>query len=85
METFVREVAAALPSLGLTIDDVIHAFGGLQPLDPRRVGKGAQVAKKPYVVDHRKLGDVDGLFSVVGVKYTSCRSLFFTFRSNTFL
>ena len=70
---FVEEVAAAFPGAGLTTADVVHAFGGVQPANARRLGTGAQVAKHPIFVDHRRDLKLSGLLTVIGVKYTACR------------
>ena len=72
---FVEDINRAWPGAGIANQAVLHAFGGLQPVDPRRIGKGAQVAKQALLIDHRSIGGVQGLLTVIGVKYTACRSL----------
>ena len=72
---FVEEINQAFPAAGLTPDQVVHAFGGIQLADARRMGKGAQVAKHPVFIDHRRDLNLSGLLTVIGVKYTTCRWL----------
>jgi len=73
--SFVDEVKNSLPVANLRLEDVVHAYGGLQPADPRRVGAGAQVAKRPLLIDHERDLKWKGIISCVGVKYTACRWL----------
>jgi glycerol-3-phosphate dehydrogenase len=73
--SFVDEVRHALPATALRFEDVVHAYGGLQPADPRRIGTGAQVSKRPLLIDHERDLKWKGLVSCVGVKYTACRWL----------
>jgi glycerol-3-phosphate dehydrogenase len=72
---FVDEINAALPGAGLDASEIRHAFGGLQPADPRRLGRGAQVAAHPLIIDHERTLKRPGLMTVIGVKYTACRWL----------
>jgi glycerol-3-phosphate dehydrogenase len=70
---FVREVNASCPALGLTLDTVDFVHGGLVPMsgtDP--VTGDPRLAKQGRVVDHAPEG-LPGLFSIVGVKYTTAR------------
>ena len=75
VSAFVEDVAGAFPAAGLSRADVCHVFGGLQPIDPRRIHQGAQVAKSPTFIDHARADRIDGILTVIGVKYTGCRLL----------
>ena len=72
-DNFLIELQQAIPGAGLGRDMILHAFGGLRPLDGRKVGSGSQTASCHRVVDHRRDLGIDGLISVVGVKYTTAR------------
>jgi glycerol-3-phosphate dehydrogenase len=82
LEVTPREITAYLSvinktisGIGLTRDDVIHAYAGLRPLIQDRAEK-----KNPYnasrrseVVDHQKEDGLKGLFSAIGGKWTTSR------------
>jgi glycerol-3-phosphate dehydrogenase len=70
---FLAEINRAYPAAALSEGDVLHAFGGIQLADAKRLGKGAQIAKHPVFVDHRRDLNLAGLLTVIGVKYTACR------------
>ena len=72
---FIAEVNQAFPAGALGREDVRHAYGGLQAIDPRRLGRGAQVAKHHRIIDHEKDLKLKGMLTVIGVKYTGCRWL----------
>ena len=72
---FVAEVNHVFPAAALTRESVRHVYGGLQAINPRRINRGAQVAKHHRILDHEKDLKVKGLLTVVGVKYTGCRWL----------
>lgn len=70
---FVDEVAHSNPSLGLTHDDVQYVYAGLTPAEDASGGDAR--SRKAEIVDHGETERIDGLFSVLGVKYTTARSL----------
>ena len=69
VQRFVDELNQALPKLALKSEDVIHAYGGLRPLDEKNLNTGSQVSRKYEIFTH----DQPNLLSMVGVKYTACR------------
>ncbi|MBI4521549.1 MAG: glycerol-3-phosphate dehydrogenase/oxidase [Gemmatimonadetes bacterium] len=70
------DINAALPGIDLSPADVEHAFAGLYPLTEEQVQPDVYQATGTYqVVDHRALGDLEGLVSVLGMKYTTARRL----------
>ncbi len=73
---FLDEVNAAYPPFKLGAEDVIGVYGGMLPQSPASVG-GAEVElqKKAQVVDHAREEGVEGLVSMVGVKWTSARAV----------
>jgi glycerol-3-phosphate dehydrogenase len=62
----------AIPGLDLTHRDVAQVQAGFMPA--ARPGDGTP-ATRPVVLDHGRRGGARGLFSVVGVKYTTARDL----------
>lgn len=72
---FVAEINEAVPSARFRREDVTFAFGGLRPITEKNIDTGSTVARKYEVYDHARDLGVDGLISVIGVKYTTCRFL----------
>lgn len=75
VERFLAELNDALPGLALARRDVAWAFGGLRPVDENNLNRGAQTLRRHQVMDHRRDLGLDGLITVIGVKYTTCRLL----------
>lgn len=72
---FVDEFNQTYPAAGLTYDDVLFTFMGLQPKAPGDAG-GEPVCDKRYrLIDHAKTEDIDGLITVLGVKWTTARGV----------
>jgi glycerol-3-phosphate dehydrogenase len=75
IQELLDEVNRAYPPAKLRRDDVRLVHRGLLPMTPRTVGgDGVRLIKKYRVHDHRREG-VDGLLSMVGVKYTTARDV----------
>jgi glycerol-3-phosphate dehydrogenase len=72
---FVEEINQSLPSANLKPEQVPFAFGGLRPITEKNIDTGSKVARKYEVNDHAKDLGVEGFFTVIGVKYTTCRFL----------
>ncbi len=72
---FIEEINSAYPSARLERDQVSYAFGGLRPITSSNIPKRARVARKFEINDHLKDLKLEGLISVVGVKYTTSRLL----------
>ncbi len=72
---FIDEINEAYPPANLKREDVSFAFGGLRPITEANIDSGSTVSRKYEVMDHARDLKVDGLVSVVGVKYTTCRFL----------
>ena len=73
-----RKVQTALPGLGITQRDIIHAYAGLRPLvadidDPANTTYG--MSRGAEIVDHREAGGPSGLISALGGKWTTSRRL----------
>lgn len=73
---FLRDLEVTLPGAGLTERDVLHAFAGLYPLTAKTIRPEVYQGTGEYqIVDHGRLGHIDGVVSVLGAKYTTARRL----------
>lgn len=72
---FVQEINDAYPAADLKREDVKFAFGGMRPITEENLDKGSTVSRKYEIIDNKSDMGVQGLISVVGVKYTTCRFL----------
>ncbi len=80
---YVDEFNEAYPAAGLTYEDVRFTFMGLQPKAPAPASGpapgytvGEPVAEKRYrLIDHAKADGIDGLVTVLGVKWTTARGV----------
>jgi glycerol-3-phosphate dehydrogenase len=72
---FVAEINACYPSAALRREDVKFAFGGLRPITEENIDSGSTVSRKYEIYDHARDLRLEGLVSVIGVKYTTCRFL----------
>jgi glycerol-3-phosphate dehydrogenase len=75
IQGFLGFVNEHLPSSHLKRSDVIHFYAGLRPLvaDGARSTYGA--SRRAEMIDHQKDDRIDGLFSVIGGKWTTSRHL----------
>jgi glycerol-3-phosphate dehydrogenase len=72
---FVNEVNQAFPGMNLSGADVLHVHWGYLPLVKRSPAKaGLKLLRDSRVVDHRREDGIDGLVTVVGVKFTTARA-----------
>lgn len=73
VQRFLDDINAAYPPARLTLDDVTFVHAGLLPSSGVDASSGeARIAKHYRIHDHRQNG-VDGLLTVIGVKYTTAR------------
>jgi len=71
---FLDEINQACPAAGLTLGDVRFVYAGLLPAaEPRHGDHDIRLLQHHRVVDHRRTDGVDGLISLVGVKFTTAR------------
>ena len=74
IQSFLDEINDAYPAACLKRQDVCFAYGGLLPMAWNSNGTGdVQLAKKYCIRDHQKAEGVEGLVSVIGVKFTEAR------------
>ena len=74
VESLIADVNDAYPRAELTRDDVRLVHRGLLPMKPGTNGGGVTLEKSYRLEDHRSDG-VEGLLSIVGVKYTTARDV----------
>ena len=72
VSTFVDEINAAYPTLDLTLDDVLYSYHGLTPGDSSTEEDGAKLHES-IIVDHAEEHGVKGVFSIIGIKWTTAR------------
>jgi len=73
---FLDEVNGSHSSLGLEMEDVLFAYGGLLPMTPDSAEKDRVDLVKHYRIhDHEVEDGLEGLVSVLGVKYTTARDV----------
>jgi glycerol-3-phosphate dehydrogenase len=76
IEGFIEEVNQAYPTAALEREDVSFFHGGLLPMNGTNNNTGhVSLVKQYQIYDHMKDNGVDGLVSVVGVKYTEARGV----------
>jgi glycerol-3-phosphate dehydrogenase len=73
---FLDEVNAAYPPFALKLEDVIGVYGGMLPQSVGSLGAPeVGLEKKSRVIDHAHEEGVEGLVTLVGVKWTAARAV----------
>jgi glycerol-3-phosphate dehydrogenase len=77
LQRFVDEITDAYPALGLTLNDVAMWYAGLVPFGHNEAGAAdLSYGKRSFLIDHaQEHGRVEGLISVIGVRYTTARGV----------
>lgn len=76
IESFIEEVNEAYPMANLKREDVSFFYGGMLPIDGINQKTGDVTLLKHYrIIDHKIKNGIDGLVSVIGVKYTTARDV----------
>jgi glycerol-3-phosphate dehydrogenase len=74
LQGFLDEINEAYPALGLTLDDVSMWNAGLVPFGENRPGAvDLSYGKRSRLIDHAKAHGIDGLMTLIGVRYTTAR------------
>jgi glycerol-3-phosphate dehydrogenase len=73
-QAFLNEINEAFPGANLKHRDISFAYGGLLPIS-RNDGSanGVRLVRRYGIRDHKKEEGIDGLVSVIGVKFTEAR------------
>jgi glycerol-3-phosphate dehydrogenase len=73
IRSFLHEVNEAYPGARIRRQEVVGCYVGLLPGKEVPAGSGRiQLFKRPFIRDHR-LDDLQGIISVVGIKFTTAR------------
>lgn len=70
---FLAEINEAAPSLDIGRGEVAYCYAGLTPADIDDAVGEVKRKKRGNVIDHRAADGIDGLVSVVGIKWTTSR------------
>jgi glycerol-3-phosphate dehydrogenase len=74
LQEFIDELNTSHPSLKLSLEDVLHVHWGFLPvLEKDTRGKRVKLVREGLVLDHQHDHAIDGLISILGVKYTTAR------------
>ena len=72
IDDLINDVNEAYPGADLNRKDVLFFYTGLLPGSSKCINSGqTHILKKYSIVDHMKIDGVDGLVSVIGVKFTT--------------
>jgi glycerol-3-phosphate dehydrogenase len=73
---FIKEINSAHPSLKLSMEKVHHVTWGFLPVDQKDAQrKTVKLTRDGVVINHQAKDGLSGLISVLGVKYTTARSV----------
>jgi glycerol-3-phosphate dehydrogenase len=76
LQTFLDEINEAYPPLGLTLNDVAMCHAGLVPFGQNASGAAdLSYGKRSHLIDHAREHGVEGLVSLLGVRYTTARGM----------
>lgn len=75
VQAFLTDINGALGKHRITPSDVLGIFAGLLPERERNRRKDVALLKTARVIDHGKAGDMPGLYSIVGIKWTTARAV----------
>ncbi len=74
VQSFIDEINAGYPALNLGKEDVLYCYQGLTPADAMDDSADkAQRLHESKVVDHRQEDNVDGVVSIISIKWTTAR------------
>ena len=74
LERFLDEINEAYPALGLTLDDISNWNAGLVLFGENKSGAAdLSYGKRSRLIDHEKEHKIQGLITLIGVRYTTAR------------
>lgn len=74
LQPFIDEINSAHPPLSLTLEDIRHVNWGFLPVNKEDANKRqVRLTRDGVIIDHQKRDNIQGLISVLGVKYTTAR------------
>ena len=74
LEAWIREINDCYPALGLRSDQVVYRNCGLVPFGDGTVGTSElSFGKESRYIDHRLAHGIEGLVTLIGIRYTTAR------------
>ena len=74
LQPFIDEINSAHPPLNLTLENIKHVNWGFLPVNKENEHKRqVKLTRDGVIIDHQKRDKIQGLTSVLGVKYTTAR------------
>ncbi|MBT8439226.1 MAG: hypothetical protein KJO91_05825, partial [Gammaproteobacteria bacterium] len=74
IESFIDEISWAYPGLDIDSDDVEIWNAGLVPFGENEEGEeDLSYGKRSNLIDHKKEDGIDGLVTLIGIRYTTAR------------
>ena len=74
IQSFIDEINWAYPRLKITTKDVLMWNAGLVPFGENEAGaKDLSYGKRSHLIDHKASEDLEGLVTLVGVRFTTAR------------
>ena len=70
IQSFINDLNLAVPSLNLSMNDILYVFSGLLPVKKQGA---TNLTAHEVIFNHAKQGGPNGLYSVSGVKFTTAR------------
>jgi glycerol-3-phosphate dehydrogenase len=70
---FLDDINNASNQLNIGMEDVSYCYGGLLPASQKNKGGEYKLERQGMIIDHSETHNIEGLLSVVGVKYTDAR------------
>lgn len=75
LENILAEINSAYPEINLNLEDITFVHHGFLPEEKGSPEKEVSLIRKGKVFDHRGEDGIEGLITVMGVKYTTARQL----------
>lgn len=76
VQKFIDEINSAHPPLQLTLKDIQHVTWGFLPVNRENASREqVKLTRDGVVLDHQQRDQLEGLISVLGVKYTTAREV----------
>lgn len=76
LQGFLDEINASYPSLGLTLEDVSMWNAGLTLFGDNKPGAvDLSYGKRSLIIDHARQHGIDGLLTLIGVRFTTARGV----------
>jgi glycerol-3-phosphate dehydrogenase len=76
LKTFLDEINSAYPALDLGLEDVSRWMAGLVLFGEKQVDQtNLSYGKRSQIIDHTQTHQVDGLITLIGVRFTTARGM----------